>query len=759
MRLTFGACPVLLAWALSAAAARPGEIEVHTDKRSIAAAPLAGLSLTVRTEKGQLAGTLGAVQRGQGRDRAGAYTSERYPVTLVDRHGRPSAARATLELRTYRERPSVVGTLEYDGPALRARSGIELSMKLEDFSKGLALYHFRADWTRPRVISDWRRLPKSTQLLLWQGRRQSDYQVLVPLAGDGMVGQVEPGRDEIKVSLSSDATGWSPHRVPVFAFAAGDDPFALAPRAYAAAFASAGYRGRLREDKQLPPTFDRLGWCSWNAYGPNIDAKKILESTSSLRAKGIPLGFVILDDGWLSTKSPPLIRRITSRFDRLTGFAPDAKRFPGGFGELTRKLHAQGISVGVWHALSGSWEGVAAGSEVAAASKLLDARWGKKIPHPQAKRPTLYDTWYRTLAAQGIDFVKVDVQYGIKNGKIPFFSTGAGLERQVEQAASSAFSPGAGDCRVLNCMAMTLPNAFNWRSSDLARNSQDYVPDELFWRLAHPLQTFARVSKEHVQQNAYNALWTSVFAVPDHDMFRSYGRGAEYHAIARAISGGPIYITDSPGKEQPELLRRLIGADGRVLRLDGPGLPSRDSLFADPEHQAVALKVRGRISRPGMPSAGMVAAFNVNGRAESVSGQLRVDDVEGLAAKGPVAVYQRGACSTHVLSAGRSAVGFRVSGLQPELFTLAPISRGAAVFGLLDKYLGPAAVVEQTWAGSRLQLKLADSGELGVWLERAPSAVAVNGRQVPYRFDASRHLLIVRVAKPATGQPLVTLSL
>jgi hypothetical protein len=53
------------------------------------------------------------------------------------------------------------------------------------------------------------------------------------------------------------------------------------------------------------------------------------------------------------------------------------------------------------------------------------------------------------------------------------------------------------------------------------------------------------------------------------------------HAAARAVSGGPIYVSDSPGNHNPELLRKLILSDGTILRPKLPARPTLDCLFSD----------------------------------------------------------------------------------------------------------------------------------------------------------------------------------
>jgi hypothetical protein len=106
-------------------------------------------------------------------------------------------------------------------------------------------------------------------------------------------------------------------------------------------------------------------------------------------------------------------------------------------------------------------------------------------------------------------------------------------------------------------------------------------------------------------------------------MFQSHDEAADYHAAARAVSGGPVYFTDEPGKERPEILKRLAFSDDRLLLADEPAQVTRDLLLSDPSIEPVSLKVFARVTRPGL-SAGVVAAFHVNKGAPRVVGVPRV---------------------------------------------------------------------------------------------------------------------------------------
>ncbi len=48
------------------------------------------------------------------------------------------------------------------------------------------------------------------------------------------------------------------------------------------------------------------------------------------------------------------------------------------------------------------------------------------------------------------------------------------------------------------------------------------------------------------------------------------------------MSGGPVYVSDRPGKHDFDLLKRVVLPDGSVLLCSQPGRPTVDCIFADP---------------------------------------------------------------------------------------------------------------------------------------------------------------------------------
>lgn len=80
----------------------------------------------------------------------------------------------------------------------------------------------------------------------------------------------------------------------------------------------------------------------------------------------------------------------------------------------------------------------------------------------------------------------------------------------------------------------------------VVRNSDDFFPNE---PSAHTWHIFC---------NAHNSILTQhLNAIPDWDMFQTNQPYSGFHAAARCLSGGPIYITDEPGKHDLDLISQM----------------------------------------------------------------------------------------------------------------------------------------------------------------------------------------------------------
>lgn len=111
--------------------------------------------------------------------------------------------------------------------------------------------------------------------------------------------------------------------------------------------------------------------------------------------------------------------------------------------------------------------------------------------------------------------------------------------------------------KAISCMSQTPDILFHSQLPTnhppiLVRNSDDFLPEVA---TSHPW---------HVWNNAHNALFTQhLNLLPDWDMFQTVHDYSGFHAAARCVSGGPIYITDVPGQHNIELINQMTGTTPR----------------------------------------------------------------------------------------------------------------------------------------------------------------------------------------------------
>ena len=75
-------------------------------------------------------------------------------------------------------------------------------------------------------------------------------------------------------------------------------------------------------------------------------------------------------------------------------------------------------------------------------------------------------------------------------------------------------------------------------------------------------------------------------------------------SVAKALSGGPVYLSDDPRSFYAPNIRPLAFDSGELLRPLAPAAPLAGSLFADPLKTAVAYQVVA-------PLQGQIAAIGV----------------------------------------------------------------------------------------------------------------------------------------------------
>jgi len=183
-----------------------------------------------------------------------------------------------------------------------------------------------------------------------------------------------------------------------------------------------------------------------------------------------------------------------------------------------------------------------------------------------------------------------------------------------------------------------------------------------------------------------------------------------------------------------------------VLRCDGPGLPTRDSLLVDPTENPVPLKIWNRNG-----AGAVVGAFNArtaeSDRGAVARGDLGPADVPRLSGS-RFACYAHNARSLALLEAGER-IELSLGYGEFELYTLVPVERGLAAIGLSDKLNSGGAISSVDWLdASRCRISIRDRGTFIAWSERAPASVDAGGKPVAFEFDAESRRLSLVLSSP-----------
>ena len=125
---------------------------------------------------------------------------------------------------------------------------------------------------------------------------------------------------------------------------------------------------------------------------------------------------------------------------------------------------------------------------------------------------------------------------------------------------------------------------------------------------------------QHLIQCSYNAFVYGSLYTGDWDMWWSDDGQATKNAVLRAMSGGPVYMSDKLGRSVGEKILPIVYKDGRIIRLKQPAIPSADCLLEDPEQSGKIYKIFIRAGK-----AGLLAAFNLDEKKARVAEPFRLD--------------------------------------------------------------------------------------------------------------------------------------
>ncbi len=556
----------------------------------------------------------------------------------------------------------------------------------------MAIRNHSTYWSSPvwgKTLSD---LPDRIQELLIETK--NGFRCYLPVCTEDFRVSLKGTPGGLVVSLSSNKAGVREiKRSLVYICMEGTKPIPLMKDIAREVARRSKNKLRMRDERQVPETFNYLGWCSWDSFQVRINHQGLLKKAKEFRLKDVPVYFVILDDMWADV--PPLNNVLENttfkemckvmHTSSLRSFQGDPIRFPGGMSKAISDLKKSGIrEVGIWFPTSGYWRGWDKNGEASQMMELfVTTEDGRLLPKPEFSESFRYfQMLFDRIKSWGGDFVKVDNQafYFQYHNVASFGKCAETIQPAIERNAMQIFN----GC-IINCMGMATECLFNRSDTAVCRCSDDFIPESPEW--------FAK----NIMQCSFNGLLQGQYYVNDWDMWWTDDSQAQKNSLCRAISGGPIYISDKLERTNETILHPLILSDGKILRPDESATPTEDCLMDNPTSKSRPFKIRNNLGK-----VGVIAAFNISESLEIVSGVVSPKDAENgyLKKEGknnrPIAWYEFFTGEAG-LTTYESNIPIVLKNKQElRLYTFAPFSSNGhyAVLGRVDLFMGIRAVSE-----------------------------------------------------------------
>ena len=328
--------------------------------------------------------------------------------------------------------------------------------------------------------------------------------------------------------------------------------------------------------------------------------------------------------------------------------------------------------------------------------------------------------------------------------------------------------------KAISCMSLFPQNIFHSMLPTnmprmMIRNSDDFFPNI---DSSHPW---------HIFVNAHNALLTCHLNIlPDWDMFQTQHEHGRLHAVGRCISGGPIYITDTPGKHDFDLINEMTAPTTRgqtiILR---PSVMGKTVTVFTSFHEEKLLKVAA--FHGGTGGTSLLGVFNVSQR--TLSELVNIKDFSGVQSEEEyiVRAHSTGNISNPLAFDSQSpVVSLELPVRSAELLSAYPVhaftlgdSTGlrssatkVAVLGLLGKITGAAAVTSSDlrMQGGRLRIQVGIKalGTLGIYVSTAKALsiaddviIMIQGKVIPVEtVHVSKHEPVVEIDVPSAWEKM-----
>lgn len=570
----------------------------------------------------------------------------------------------------------------FSNETLNEDFGAGIDFTPNEVENWMADYRYCEFWCSPSFGTAFQDVPDETQGLIYR-KDNGDFGVILPAVSE-QYKCVLCGNEEN--TLTAKLFSWYNKLVSckalAFLYAEGDNPYELLAECTAQGLALLGKGCRTRTQRRYPEIFEYLGWCSWDALEIQVNEIDLIKKCEEFKEKNIPVKWAILDDMWAEVHDfydrpyqnrPEMFRLMHS--SKLYSFRADPKRFPDGLRHCIEKMNDFGITVGIWHPTTGYWMGIDPDGDIARQynDDLIQAPNGAYVhSYETDKAYDFYNAFHYYLRSCGAEFVKIDNQSMTRRffkGLAPVGEAAYHYHSAMEASVGQHF-----DNSMINCMGMASEDMWNRSVSPISRCSDDFQPENSAW------------FRKHIMQCSYNCLIQGNFYYCDWDMWWTDDSQAVKNSILRAISGGPIYVSDKLGRSNRDILMPLVLNDGRILRCDRPAMPTRDCITYDPIHSGKIFKLQNICN-----DSGVIAAFNLSEENLPVCGTISPSDVDGICGD-EFAVYEHFSGELQILKADESLESTLNNIDDFRLYIIVPIHDGFAAIGRIDKFISPKTI-------------------------------------------------------------------
>ncbi|HUU23482.1 MAG TPA: Sip1-related alpha-galactosidase, partial [Phycisphaerae bacterium] len=355
-----------------------------------------------------------------------------------------------------------------------------------------------------------------------------DVLAVLPVCGPATAAWFEGHDGRLTLTAGTGGTEAVECDLPLLAWARSRDAYEACRLVWRTAMDSPFVAGatRPRCEKSYPEPFRYLGWCSWEQFRKDINEQVLTDCIGRIEAGDAPVRYVLVDDGHFDLVAPD--------DNRLMSFVPDPGKFPHGWGPVIDAAGPKVRWMGLWLNFNGYWKGIHPDNRLGAVNDFLMPVSDQALEprNDTASSLAFYDAMVSAARRAGFAFVKVDHQAA-------GFEQYRGTANAAAAAARNAQSLEAACAHhmdgLINCMAHGPVCPFNTRCSAVTRCSEDYRMGDL-----------AR-ARRHLHNSYANIPWMGQTVWGDHDMFHSSDPVAgRMMAVSKALSGGPVYLSDRP---------------------------------------------------------------------------------------------------------------------------------------------------------------------------------------------------------------------